>query len=509
MDLTADDPTTLGRYRVLGRLGDGAAARVLLGVDATGRRAALEVAQPGLARHPGFRERFRRQVQTAAAAPPWFVAPVLDADPDAELPWVATAHVEGPSLQSYIDANGPLGEQGTLALAVRLADGLVALHGAGLVHGELRPSKVLLAEDGPRLIGLGVPRAAADVGYVRPAAEFRSPEQVAGGQEVGPQTDLFAFGSLVVFAATGRSPFAAAAGGAAGAADPAESADRVLRGEPDLGPLHGQLRAAVLACLSKDPAARPTGLQLRDLLRSLDGADPAVAVTAVIPTAPRPPAPLVAETTAVGPPVMPAPARPAVRPARRWWWRPGLVVAAAVVTAAVVITVALVLGGRQGSGVDPAAAAPTAAPAAPGTAQPTSGPPRTTAAAPGGVTDVATDSRFGTGTARFATPSGNIGCALSPGEVRCDVLQRTWDVPPAPADCPAAYGTGAVLSGTAAGQLTCAGDTVVDPAAEVLGYGEAVRLGSVTCVSRETGLRCEDDATGHGFSVARASYELF
>jgi hypothetical protein len=98
---------------------------------------------------------------------------------------------------------------------------------------------------------------------------------------------------------------------------------------------------------------------------------------------------------------------------------------------------------------------------------------------------------------------------VSSGQARCDVHERTWQVPQKPADCAFDFGTGAVLDQGQRGQLSCVSDTLVDPSLRVLAYGEAVQLGDITCVSRETGVRCEDAGSGHGFAVARASYDLF
>jgi hypothetical protein len=172
-----------------------------------------------------------------------------------------------------------------------------------------------------------------------------------------------------------------------------------------------------------------------------------------------------------------------------------------------VVVVALVaLGGGFGGGADPGGPPPTAAGAPPAT---TGSAP---AAPPPGITtiiDSATDDRFGTDPARFATPSGNIACALSGDETRCDVLENSWDLPPAPADCDQDFGSGTLLVGDRAGELSCVGDTVAEPGLPVLEYGTALRHDGVLCASRETGLRCEDERTGHGFEVARAAYELF
>lgn len=309
MDPSSDDPTTLGRYRVQSRLGAGGMGRVLLGVDDAGRRVALKVVHPELAADPGFRERFRREVQMAASAPAWFTAPVLDADPDAERPWLATAYVEGPSLQTYVAEQGPLGEQGVAALAVRMADGLVALNAAGLVHRDLKPSNVLLADDGPRLIDFGISRAAdttalTQTGHVMGTPEYMSPEQAGGERDIGPASDMFSFGSLLVFAASGRSPFAADSAAA--------SLYRIAYSEPDLGPLTGRVHEAVHACLTKDPAGRPTASQVRGLLQSADDQAGATVVAGPPPAA-------AASPTLVGAPVQTRPMPLDVVPTGAGW----------------------------------------------------------------------------------------------------------------------------------------------------------------------------------------------
>lgn len=331
--------------------------RVLLGVDDTGRRVALKVVHSELAADPGFRERFRREVAMAASAPAWFTAPVLDADPDAQRPWLATAFVDGPSLQSYVTARGPLEEPGVAALAVRMADGLAALHSAGLVHRDLKPSNVLLADDGPRLIDFGISRAAdttalTQTGHVMGTAEYMSPEQAGGERDIGPAGDMFSLGSLLVFAATGRSPFASDS--AAG------SLYRITYSEPDLGALSGRVREAVHACLTKEPAGRPTAAQVRGLLRAAEApADATVALPAP-PPSPSPdgvsstlvdvpavvPAPLDAVPTGAGRPAGTAPAgtypafaAPPPPPARRRWLVPVAVAVAVLLLAGVGLAV--------------------------------------------------------------------------------------------------------------------------------------------------------------------------
>lgn len=512
-----EDPGTLGRYRVEALLGAGPFGRVLLGVDETGRRAALRIVAAEPAADPGFRDRFRREVQSAAVAPPWFCAPILDADPDADPPWLASAFVEGPTLHSFVTANGPLGEQGTQALAVRMADGLVALHGTGLAHRLLTPSNVVLAEDGPRLIDLGVARAAdptsvATTGHVMGRPEFMAPEVLAGRTEAGAPADVYALGALVAFAATGRPPFGLeparpAAGVRAPGEDTATMAPVRVGGEPDLGPVRGTLREILLACLAEDPAARPTAARIRDDLAvgSVDAAPTAAPTgdvsTERFPAAAPPPTGGYPATSAMpypGPPPQPygPPPRPQAAGGGRRWVP---VAIAAVVAAAVAVAAVLFIVNRSGAG----GAAPT-----PGPATNAAGPPP----APEGITtvvDTAKDSGYGTDPVRFVTPSKNIACSMSSREVRCDVAQNAWKLPAKPGGCTGDFGGGAVLGRTGSGELVCASDTVADSSSKVLEYGTAVWRDGVLCASRETGVRCENPQTKHGFQVARAAFDLF
>jgi serine/threonine protein kinase len=258
MDPASGDPTTLGRFRVTGRLGEGRTGRVLLGVGDGGQRAAVRIVYPGLAADPGFRDALREHVRAAAAAPPWFTAPVLDADTEAVSPWVATGYIDGPSMARYVAEAGPLGEQGAVALATRMAEGLVALHAAGLVHGDLTPSTVLLAEDGPRVIDFGISRAveASALTHTRlvvGSPGFMSPEQ-AEGREVGPPSDIFSLGAVLAFAATGQGPF--------GSGSTPALVYRVVHGGPQLDLVPAEVRSLAERCLAKDPALRPTAADL-------------------------------------------------------------------------------------------------------------------------------------------------------------------------------------------------------------------------------------------------------
>jgi serine/threonine protein kinase len=157
--LQSDDPQELGSYRLLRRLGAGGMGRVYLARSPGGRTVAVKVVRPDLAADRDFRERFRHEVEIAKAVSGRFTAPVVDADPDAPLPWLATSYVLGPDLTDVVAAHGALPERTVRALAAGLAAALQDIHAAGLMHRDLKPSNVLLAADGPRLIDFGIARA--------------------------------------------------------------------------------------------------------------------------------------------------------------------------------------------------------------------------------------------------------------------------------------------------------------------------------------------------------------
>ena len=207
------DPRLIGPYRLVGRLGAGGMGRVFLGVSAVGRPVAVKIIHAELAADPEFRARFSIEVAAARKVSGLFTALVVDADLDAPVPWLATAYVAGPSLSEAVRDRGPLSVTSVLALAAGLAKSLTAIHAAGVVHGDLKPSNVLLALDGPRVIDFGISQAVeaaplARAGLVVGTPSFMSPEQAAG-KEVGPLSDVFSLGAVLAFAATGRKPFGA------------------------------------------------------------------------------------------------------------------------------------------------------------------------------------------------------------------------------------------------------------------------------------------------------------
>ncbi|PJE96886.1 serine/threonine protein kinase [Streptomyces carminius] len=254
------DPRWVGGYRLLGGLGAGGMGRVYLARSERGRTVAVKVVRAELARERSFRERFAKEVTAARRVGGQWTAPVLDADTEADTPWVATGYIAGPSLQSVVEEDhGPLPEHSVYALAAGLVGALRAIHGAGLVHRDLKPSNVLVTIDGPKVIDFGIARALDSVtesgltqtGAVIGSPGFMSPEQVRG-ERVTPASDIFCLGSVLAFAATGRMPF--------GGDDSGLHAllFRIASEPPDLTGLSGSLRELVAACLAKEPADRPS-----------------------------------------------------------------------------------------------------------------------------------------------------------------------------------------------------------------------------------------------------------
>ncbi|MEU5326836.1 protein kinase domain-containing protein [Streptomyces parvus] len=260
--LTSEDPRTVGPYRTLVRLGAGGMGVVYLARSAGGSLAAVKVIRAEHAADPGFRARFRREAETAARITGPWVVPVLGADTEAREPWLATAFVPGPSLAQVVAAGGPLPAVTVRALGSRLAEALVVVHEAGLIHRDVKPGNVLLALDGPRLIDFGIARhegatALTATGAVIGTPGYLAPEQASAGA-LGPPCDVFSLGCVLVYAATGRGPFGE--GGGAGALF------RTVHEEPDLTGVPPGPAPLIAACLAKDPAARPTASRVRDAL---------------------------------------------------------------------------------------------------------------------------------------------------------------------------------------------------------------------------------------------------
>jgi Protein kinase domain len=252
--LKPGDPRWAGPYELLERLGSGGMGQVFLGRSPGGRPVAVKVIRPDLlAGQPDFRDRFAREVAAARRVNALFTAPVVDARPDGDMPWLVTAYVPGPSLADAVSEHGPMPADALRSLAAGLAEGLAAIHAAGVVHRDLKPSNVLLAADGPRIIDFGISRAVdasglTGTGFLVGSPAFMSPEQ-AEGREAGPASDVFSLGSVLTFAATGAGPFRA------------ETVPsllyQVVNAAPALSGVPPELRPLVERCLAKDPRQRP------------------------------------------------------------------------------------------------------------------------------------------------------------------------------------------------------------------------------------------------------------
>lgn len=255
-DLLPDDPRQIGPYRVRGRLGEGGMGEVFLARSPAGRTVVVKRIHRHHASKPEFRARFAREIDAASRVGGFHTAQVIEADPDANPPWMATAYIPGPSLSAFVAAHGPLAAEALCALGAGLAEGLAAIHACGLVHRDLKPRNVIVADDGPRIIDFGISRlldasTLTETGVVVGTYAYMSPEQI-NGESAAPASDVFSLGCVLAFAATGQSPF------------DADSLPaivlRIITYQPDLSqvPHRHDLRDLIASCLSKAPTGRPT-----------------------------------------------------------------------------------------------------------------------------------------------------------------------------------------------------------------------------------------------------------
>jgi hypothetical protein len=351
--LGVSDPAKIGPYRTIAELGRGGMGRVLLCAAPDGRLTALKQVHSRFVQDDEYRARFRREVAGSRKVSGAYTAAVIDADLDAPTPYLVSVFVPGPSLREVVDAAGALPEEATVRLAAGLAAALAEIHRVGLVHRDLKPTNVLLAEDGPRVIDFGVVRVAegdgdtlTGSGLLIGSPGYMSPEQATGGP-ITPASDLFSLGAVLVMACTGRDPFAGTS--------TLLTLYNVVHAEPDLSAIPPRLREIVGRCLAKDPMQRPTPAQVLTLLgevppsgrawppvvhrliagqradldRLLTGARDGH--TLAEQNSPS----LTPTPSAAGPAVMPAQRR---RPARRRWpVAAGIVAVVAMVVAAVVL----------------------------------------------------------------------------------------------------------------------------------------------------------------------------
>ncbi|WP_052849752.1 PQQ-binding-like beta-propeller repeat protein [Streptomyces avicenniae] len=258
--LTQHDPRRIGQFEVLGRLGAGGMGLVYLARSASGRRVAIKTVRSELAEDQLFRVRFTREVEAARAVSGFYTAAVVDADPGAAVPWLATAYVPAPSLEEIVAECGPLPAQAVRWLAAGIAEALQSIHGAGLVHRDLKPSNVLVVEDGPRVIDFGIASGVSNtrltmtnVAVGTPA--YMSPEQARDSRSVSGASDVFSLASTMVFAATGHPPYRGA--------NPVETVFMLLRERPDLTGLPDELRPLIESLMEHKADDRPTPAELQ------------------------------------------------------------------------------------------------------------------------------------------------------------------------------------------------------------------------------------------------------
>lgn len=277
LPLTPEDPTLIGSYQLLKVLGEGGMGRVYLARSPGFRLVALKVIHREYATDPGFRERFRREAAAARSVSEFYTTPVIEADPDAEQPWLATVYLPAPSLEEFVDRFGAMKEPAVRTLGAGLAEALSAIHQAGLAHRDLHPANVLLTREGPQIIDFGISRAQEVTRVTRTGAMigtpgYMSPEQIVRERSSEPAArepgaghpgDVFSLGCVLAFAATGSGPF--------GTGNARARLRRAVYEEPSLEHLPGSLRPIVAACLDKNPARRPGAA---DLLKQLSPVSP-------------------------------------------------------------------------------------------------------------------------------------------------------------------------------------------------------------------------------------------
>lgn len=274
--LDATDPTRVGPYTLLGRLGSGGMGRVYLGRSAAGRTVAVKVVRGELAHDAAFRERFRREVVAARAVSGAFTAPLVDAAADVEVPWLATRFVAGLTLAEAVARRGPLPEAPLRALLAGIAEALAGIHAAGLVHRDLKPANVMLALDGPHVIDFGIARTMdgtpfTAAGTVMGTPGYMAPEQVVAGPTM-TASDVFALGATILYAASGVPPF--------GGGSVPEVMRRVLHDAPDTSAVPAAIRGVVEQCLAKSPEQRPTP---RDVIAYVERTGPPASAGSWLP----------------------------------------------------------------------------------------------------------------------------------------------------------------------------------------------------------------------------------
>jgi eukaryotic-like serine/threonine-protein kinase len=263
--LLDEDPAQIGGHTLVGRIGAGGMGTVFAASAPDGGYLAIKVIHTDHAADPDFRARFAREVDLVRRVTGPRVPAFHGADPDAEAPWLATEYVPGRTVADHLDTHGPLTGGMLLGFAAGTAEALRVVHATGVVHRDLKPGNVILAADGPKVLDFGIARAVEETALTRTGGVVGTPGWIAPehyqGAEITAAADMFAWGALVAYAATGANPF--------GTGAPNALAYRVLHGEPDLAGVPGELLPLLRAALERDPARRPAADEAVQSVHSL------------------------------------------------------------------------------------------------------------------------------------------------------------------------------------------------------------------------------------------------
>ncbi|WP_306370256.1 serine/threonine-protein kinase [Nocardiopsis sp. CC223A] len=268
LPLLDGDPDRLGPYRLVGRLGAGGMGTVYAALTPDGTRIAVKTLHRHHTADPEFRDRFTREVDLLTRVRSTCAVGVLAADTTGARPWLATEYAPGPTLRAHVATRGPLGGDTLLALAAGTAEALHSIHSAGIVHRDLKPDNVVLSPDGPRVLDFGIARALDETALTRTGGVVGTPGWLAPEQYDGavpaPAADMFSWGALIAYAATGREPF--------GTGPVDTLVHRTRREDPDLTGVPPGLLPLVRDALDRSPGVRPTAAQVMTALLRGPGA---------------------------------------------------------------------------------------------------------------------------------------------------------------------------------------------------------------------------------------------
>jgi tRNA A-37 threonylcarbamoyl transferase component Bud32 len=249
------DPDRIGPYELLGYLGRGGQGVVYRGRHPDGGLVAIKRLHPGMADDDKSRARFMREAESARRVAGFCTAQVIATGVADNAPYIVSEYIQGESLQKRVDSEGPRSAAQMERLMVGTLTALSAIHQAGIVHRDFKPSNVLLSDDGPRVVDFGIAQVLGEgtsLSGPMGTPAYMAPEQFSG--QTDQSTDVFAWAATMYFAATGQQAF--------GTGNPPEIMFRVLHKEPDLTLLPDAMRPMLTQCLQKDPALRPDATTL-------------------------------------------------------------------------------------------------------------------------------------------------------------------------------------------------------------------------------------------------------